>query len=190
MSNPDAGTTDFQVGGLRDLLEKSEAPPAKGGGGGPNRQVLLIGGAVALVAIVLLGVVLLAGGGGDGGSTASDGFRGIVELKKGVAVESRVRKGATVSICDTATGPVAEGVVVTSMSAGKGPLGSETVIVEVDGTAEQANRVNVKPTSSWKVLASPMCPPVNTTTSSTSAPTPETAPPTSPPETAPTPPPS
>jgi hypothetical protein len=188
MSNPDDGTTDFQVGGLRDLLEKSEAPPPKGGGGGPSRQVLLVGGAAVVVAVVLLGVVLLGGGGDDSG-TSSDGFRGIVELKKGVAVESRVRKGATVSICDTASGPIAEGVVVTNMGEGKGPLGSETVIVEVEATADQANKVNVKPTSSWKVLASPTCPPANTTTSS-SVPTTDTTPVSAPPETAPAPPPS
>ena len=191
MSNPDDGTTDFQVGGLRDLLEGTEAGPPKGGGGGPNRQMLLIGCAVAAVAIVLVAVLLLAGGDdGDGGSDAPDDAVGVgVELRKGSGVDSRVREGGKASVCDTAVGPIAEGVVVNKISTGRQLVGGETVIVEVLASPEQASKLGAKPTSTWRAFASSTCPPANTTTSS-SAPPPDTAPPATPSDSVPTPPPS
>lgn len=190
MSNPDDGTTEFKVGGLRDLLESGGEPaPAQGRGGvRPNRQLLFVGGGVAAILIVLLAVVLL-GRGGDGGRDVPEDAVGIgVELRKGSGVESRVKEGGKASVCDTAVGPIAEDVVVNKISTGRQILGGETVIVEFLAPPDQAARLGAKPTPTWKVFAASSCPPAITTSSS--APTADTTPVTTPPEPAPSPPPS
>jgi len=190
MSNPEDGTTDFQVGGLRDLLEGGETGSARSGGGGPNRRVLLIGGAAAAaVIVVLVAVLLVAGGGDDAGSDVPDNAVGVgVELRKGSGVDSRVREGDKASVCDTAVGPIAEDVVVNKISTGRQLVGGETIIVEFLASPEQAAKLGSRPTSTWRAFATSACPPANTTTSS--APTADTTPATAPPESAPTPPPS
>jgi hypothetical protein len=188
MSNPEDGTTDFPVGSLRDLLEGEETPAKGGGGGGKNQQMAIIGGAVAAV-VVLVVVFLLVSGGSDDNSNAPEGaIPAGVELKPSAAVG--VTEGGTASICDTASGPIAEGVLVKDMKSGKSQLGQEIVTLEVLAPPEAVNALGQKPKSTWKAIASATCPPTATTSPPATEPTTDTTPATTPPDSVPTPPPS
>lgn len=190
MSNPEEGTTDFRVGGLKDLLEGQETPPKGGGGGGKNRQMAIIGAAVGAVVVVILAVVLLGGGDDGGGEQAGDGVPVGIDMKPSAAVG--VQAGKKASICDTASGPIAEGVVVRNVKAGKSNVGADIVTLTVLASGNDINDLgptNAK--STWRAIASESCPPVTTTSAPAAETTTTTQPPaTSPPDSVPTPPPS
>ncbi|MGH8997803.1 MAG: hypothetical protein ACRDY7_00240 [Acidimicrobiia bacterium] len=188
MPEPEDGTSDFRVGGLKDLIESQEAPEkGAGGGGGKNRQLAIIGGAVAVVVVILAVVLLAGGGGGDGGGEQAEGTRISVEMKSSAV---NVNPGERASICDTAAGPVAENVFVSDVKSGKTVLGGETLVLTVLAEGEDLNDLGRKPESTWRALGVESCPAVETE-EQTPATTEATAPTvgTSPPDSAPTPPP-
>jgi hypothetical protein len=189
LTTPDDGTTDFRVGGLRDLLEGGETGPAKGGGGGRNRQLAIIGGAAAVVIVVLVAVLLLAGGGGDGDGDGVEAPKDAVpvgiEMKPSAA--AGVEPGIKASICDSAAGPVAEGVVVTKVELGKSAVGQEKVTLTVLASGDDINELRGSRKSTWYAIARDTCPPVTTTPA---PPATEPAPAPTPPDSTPTPPPS
>lgn len=188
--SPEEGTTDFRLGGLKDLLESQETPPKGGGSGGKNRQLAIIGAAVGVAVIIILAVVMLAGGGDDGrDEQAGDGVPVGIDMKPSAAVG--VRAGKKASICDTASGPIAEGVVVQNVKPGKSNVGADIVTLTVLASGDDINALgptNAK--STWRAIASESCPVVSTTSPPAAETTTTQPPATSPPDSVPTPPPS
>jgi hypothetical protein len=97
-----------------------------------------------------------------------------------------VEPGMKASICDTAAGPVAEGVVVTKVERGKTPAGTEKVTLTVLASGEDFNDLG-RAKSTWRAIARDTCFPVTTTPA---PPATEPAPAPTPPDSTPTPPPS
>jgi hypothetical protein len=191
MSNPEDGTTDFRVGGLKDLLESQESPPKTGGGGGgggKNRQMMIAAAAGAVILVIVAVVLLAGGGGGDDDDTASgDGVPVGIDMKPSAAVG--VQPGKKASICDTASGPIAEGVVVQNVKTGKSNTGADIVTLTVlasGGDINDLGPTNAK--STWRAIAADSCPAVTSTSTPPESTT--TTLPATPPDSVPTPPPS
>jgi hypothetical protein len=189
MSSSEEGTTDFRRESLKDLLESQEGP-SKDGGGGKNRQMALIGGGIGAVLVVILAVVLLGGGGDDGGGSGSAGAEGTpagLEMKPAAVVG--VEAGKVASICDTASGPVAEGVTVRKLTPAKSNLGQDIVRLEVlVKNQDDLNKLGAtQAKSTWRAFAAGACPPLETTTTTPPA---TEAPASTPPDSVPTPPPT
>lgn len=183
VSEPDDGTTDFRVGGLRDLLEEQQAPP-KGGGAGRNRQLAIIGG-VAAVLVVVVVAVLLAGGGGDGDGASQEGTTRVPVKLRGDRVAGDVQKNAFVSVCEEDGAPTVENVRVVERKDFE-EFGTPRVTLDVAVRSQDVQKIKDTSEAVAKryVYAQPTCPAGGTP--ATGAPTTPTEPPTTPPETTPT----
>jgi hypothetical protein len=192
MPDDEEGTTEFRARGLKDLLESQEAP-AKPAGGDNSRRLAMIGAGVGAVLVVVLAVVVLGGGGGDNGGDNNGGGSGVpvgLEMRPSAAVG--IQPGASISICDSEAGPVAEGVVAREIKPAKSAAGQDIVQLTVLAEGNEINALGpTKAKSTWRAISSPTCPPVETTASTTTTTLPVVQPPAStPPDSAPTPPPS
>lgn len=195
MPDNDEETTEFRAGGLKDLLESQETP-AKPAGSGNNRTLAIIGGAVAaLVIVVVAGLALAGGGDDDGDGGASDGNGGVpvgIEMRPSAAVG--IATGKKISICDSAAGPVAEGVVLQELKGAKSAAGQDIVQLTVLAEGAEINALGpTKAKSTWRAIGSETCPASETTATSESTTTtlaPVQPPVSTPPDSAPTPPPT
>ena len=191
MPDEDEGTTEFRPRGLKDLLESQEAP-AKPAGADKNRGLAMIGGGVGAVVVVVLAAALLGGGGDDNGSGnggAGDGVAVGLEMRPSAAVG--IERGKSISICDSAAGPVAEDVVVTEIKPSKSAAGQDIVQLTVLAEGAEINALGpTKAKSTWRAIGSTTCPAVETTSTTTTTLPPVQPPASTPPDSTPTPPPS
>jgi hypothetical protein len=190
MPDEDEGTTEFRARGLKDLLESQEAP-AKPSGADKNRRLAMIGASVGAVLVVVLAVVLLGGGDDDsgGGGGGGNGVAVGIEMRPSAAVG--IERGKSISICDSAAGPVAEDVVVTEIKPSKSAAGQDIVQLTVLAEGAEINALGpTKAKSTWRAIGSTTCPAVETTSTTTTTLPPVQPPASTPPDSTPTPPPS
>jgi hypothetical protein len=193
MAEDEEGTTEFRAGGLKDLLESQETA-AKPAGARDNRRMAIIGGAGAAIVVVIAALVLAGGGGDDDGGNATGDDSGVpigIEMRPAAAVG--ISPGKEISVCDSETGPVAEGVVLKEVNPAKSAAGQDIVQLVVLAEGAEINALGpTKAKSTWRAIGSETCPAVeSTSTSETPTTLPPVQPPVStPPDSAPTPPPS